>query len=177
VSRGSRLLVNSKPRSSTPTPQICTHVRLQTLRDLSIREYGVLLFALAVVVTVRIALWLLPSRLIIRFASHLPEARHVTLDGGQTAASTIVWAVDAIARRMTCASCLTQALSAKLLLAWCGHRSTLCLGVAHTDDGSFRAHAWLEREGRPVLGGAGIHSMVRLPELSDARARISIPRR
>jgi hypothetical protein len=152
-------------------------VRLQTVRDLTMREYGVLLLTLAVVVTIRIALWVMPSRVIIRFASRLPEVRRVQLENGNTSASTIVWAVDAIARRMTCASCLTQALSAKLLLAWFGHRSKLCLGVAHTDDGSFRAHAWLEREGHPVLGGAGIHSMVRLPELSDALARTPLPRR
>ena len=152
-------------------------MRLQTLRDLTIREYGVLLITFAVVVAVRISLWLLPSRVIIQFASHLPGARHVSVEGGQTEASTIVWAVDAIARRMPSASCLTQALSGKLLLAWFGHRSELCLGVAHADDRSLRAHAWLEREGRPVLGGAGVHSMVRLPELSDALARIPMSKR
>ena len=152
-------------------------MRLQTLRDLTMRDYGVLLLTLAVVVTIRIALWLLPSRVIIRFASRIPEARRVQRENAKASASTVVWAVDAVARRLTCASCLTQALSAKLLLAWFGHRSKLCLGVAHTDDGSFRAHAWLERDGRPVLGGAGIHSMVRLPELADAVARMPVPRR
>ena len=142
-------------------------MRLQTLRDLTIREYGVLLVTFAVVVTVRLALWLLPSREIIQFASRLPEARRVPLDDGHTAASTVVWAVDAVARRLPNASCLTQALSGKLLLAWFGYRSELCLGVAHADDRSLRAHAWLEREGRPVLGGSGIRSMVRLPEFPD----------
>jgi len=152
-------------------------VRLQTLRDLTIREYGVLLITFAVVAAVRISLWLLPSRVIIQLASRLPGARRVSHDDGHTAASTIVWAVDAVARRIPSASCLTQALAGKVLLSWFGYRSELCLGVAHTDHRSLRAHAWLEREGRPVLGGGGSRSMVRLPELSDALARIPASKR
>ena len=152
-------------------------MRLQTLRDLTIRDYGVLLLTFTVVATIRVALWLLPSRVIVRFTTRLPDARRVPRDNGRTAPATIVWAVEAIGRRMTSASCLTQALSAKLLLAWFGHRSQLCIGVARAADGSLRAHAWLERDDRPVLGGAGIHSLVRLPELSDALAPVPNPRR
>ena len=152
-----------------------SHVRLQTLRDTTIREYGVLLLTIPVVLTVRIALWLLPSNAMLRFAGRLPAPAHAT-SNFQPEARTIIWAVDAVARRIPRASCLTQALSGKLLLAWFGHRSQLCLGVAYAADGSLRAHAWLEHDGHPILGGAGIHSMARLPELPDP-TRLAGPRR
>jgi hypothetical protein len=43
-----------------------------------------------------------------------------------------------------------------------------CLGVAHAPDGSLRAHAWLEQDGHALLGGAGVQSLARLPELPRA---------
>lgn len=81
----------------------------------------------------------------------------------------MIWAVEAVARRIPRATCLTQAIAAKLLLGCIGDHVQLCLGVARTTDGALRAHAWVERDGKAILGGEGIHSLVRLPELpSDA---------
>lgn len=49
------------------------------------------------------------------------------------------------------ATCLTQAIAARTLLARRGHSSTLRLGVAK-EDGDLKAHAWLESDGRVVIG-------------------------
>jgi hypothetical protein len=49
------------------------------------------------------------------------------------------------------ATCLTQAIAARTLLARRGHSSTLHLGVAK-EDGELKAHAWLEAGGRVVIG-------------------------
>jgi Transglutaminase-like superfamily len=52
------------------------------------------------------------------------------------------------------ASCLTQALATRVLLADEGHSSTLRLGMARIE-GRLQAHAWLESGGAVVVGGAG----------------------
>jgi hypothetical protein len=148
-------------------------MRVRTLLHLTSDEWIVALAALPLVVTVRVALWVLSSRTILRLVSRLER-----WSGGNVTArtrigpSTIIWAVESVSRRIPRATCLTQAIAAKLLLRWSGLDAQLCLGVASSGDGSLRAHAWLEREGRPLLGGAGTKSLVRLPELPD-RARIS----
>lgn len=140
---------------------------LRTLFRLTLGEYFLAVVALPLVVAVRCALWTLPSRLIVRGVSRVASMRDVEAANPRVSAATIVWAVEAMSRRVPRASCLTQALAAKILLHAFGLRSQLCLGVARTADGSLRAHAWLERGGRPILGGAGTQSMVLLPALPD----------
>jgi|SRR3954471_1139304 hypothetical protein len=129
-------------------------------------ELAVFVAAFALVAGVRIALWLLPSRVILRLVRRL-AASSARERRSRIAPSLVIWAVDAARRRVPRATCLTQALSAKILLRGFGYASQLCLGVAREGDGGFRAHAWLERNGHPIVGGASIHSFVRLPELQS----------
>lgn len=49
------------------------------------------------------------------------------------------------------ASCLTQALAAQILFARRGISSVLHIGVENAQ--GFKAHAWLEIEDQPILGG------------------------
>ncbi len=49
------------------------------------------------------------------------------------------------------ASCLTQAIATKALLARRGQASTLRLGVAKKDE-DLEAHAWLEADGKVLIG-------------------------
>jgi hypothetical protein len=140
---------------------------IRTVLHLSLGEWVFLLIALPIVAAVRTALWALPSRFILRAVRRLERRPISEIAHRTTRALTIVWAVEAASRRVPQATCLTQALSAKLLLRALGQHAQLCLGVARNPDGSFRAHAWLEHAGRPILGGTGIQSMVRLPEFPD----------
>jgi hypothetical protein len=122
---------------------------LRKLARLDRQERWLLAEAGVIVPIVRIALTLLPFRLVHRGIAA------VTRRGSRTPFSTpsvIAWAVTAVAARVPAASCLTQALAATLLLARHGHISTLRVGVAKNDDGSLRAHAWLECGGRTILG-------------------------
>ncbi|MFL5613866.1 MAG: lasso peptide biosynthesis B2 protein [Gemmatimonadaceae bacterium] len=143
-------------------------MRFRILR-LTRQESALLLLAGSLVLTVRLALWLLPSRVIIRRISRLVMPND--LDGGKRTVSigTIVWAVEAASRRIPRATCLTQAVAAQLLLRCFGFGAQFCIGVAKQPDGGFRAHAWLERHGRPILGGSGIRSFTRLPDFRADR--------
>ena len=134
---------------------------------MSAREYALVLLTIPLVVAIRIALWLLPSAVIVRFVRRISIDVAVDRPAPRFSLTTILWAVEAVSARIPRATCLTQAICAKLLLRWSGLHSDLCLGVACSADGALRAHAWLERDGRTVLGGAVARSMVRLPELKD----------
>jgi len=141
---------------------------------MSVREYALILVTTPLVVAVRLALWLLPSSIVVRLVRRLSVDRRVDRATPLIGLTTIVWAVEAVSARVPRATCLTQAISAKLLLRWSGLRSELCLGVACSAAGVLRAHAWLEREGRTIIGGTTARSRARLPELHKS-GRTSAP--
>lgn len=141
-------------------------LRLRTLLRLTLAELNAMCLAIPMVIAVRVALWLLPSRRIVQVVRAF-EAGSFPARSGRLPANTIVWAVEAVARRIPMATCLTQALAAKCLLRLFRHDARLCLGVAYSPSGALRAHAWLEREGRPILGGEGVSSLTRLPMLPN----------
>jgi hypothetical protein len=66
----------------------------------------------------------------------------------------LVWAVRTAAAYIPRATCLTQVFAAKYQLERSGRRGRIHIGVAK-DNGQFLAHAWLECEGKTVLGGGG----------------------
>ena len=67
-------------------------------------------------------------------------------------AGRALWAI-AVTARLVGYTCLAQALAARVLLERRGFDCRLRLGVVRAD-GRFEAHAWLERGGRVVVGGA-----------------------
>jgi transglutaminase superfamily protein len=131
--------------------------------------WGVLLLAALLVLVVRLALWLLPSRTIVGLVRRFDAHKAGEPSGHGVPLNVIVWAVEAAARRVPKATCLTQAISGRVLMRWFGYEARLCLGVAHNDDRSLRAHAWLERHGHVVLGGRGARALTRLPSLGEER--------
>jgi hypothetical protein len=76
----------------------------------------------------------------VRNQSHTPER--------------IGWAASVAARYVPGASCLAQAVAARHLLERAGHIARINIGVAHDSVHGFQAHAWVEAEGRVLLGGA-----------------------
>lgn len=69
----------------------------------------------------------------------------------------VVWAVTVAARYLPLSlACLPQALAAHVLLGRRGYPSEIRFGVAKDPAGKFEAHAWVECQGRVVIGGAGL---------------------
>jgi hypothetical protein len=60
--------------------------------------------------------------------------------------------VPSLARFVPGASCLTQAVTAQLLLARRGYRSDMRVGERQDEAGKISAHAWLLAQGQIVLG-------------------------
>ena len=115
--------------------------------------------ALRVVVWVRVALWRWPyarvrERLVRR---RVASRRAPPLWAGDRDVArepeALAWAVRAAARRVPRASCLTQALALDTLLTEADLDGIVRIGVARRPDGSFEAHAWVEHDGRVLIGG------------------------
>lgn len=107
-----------------------------------------LLEALLVVPLARIAVAILPFRVVHRAVETAMRRRGKASDVPR---ERIAAAVARVARRVPGASCLTQVVAAALLSARYGHAATLRLGVTRQED-RVAAHAWLESEGRVILG-------------------------
>ena len=73
---------------------------------------------------------------------------------GSVSLEDIGTAVTAAGRHVPGSTCLTEALVGEILLSRRGFPSRLRLGVAR-EAGELRAHAWVESEGRIVVGGHG----------------------
>ncbi|HVB38878.1 MAG TPA: lasso peptide biosynthesis B2 protein, partial [Vicinamibacterales bacterium] len=71
---------------------------------------------------------------------------------GRVPVERLRWAVLAVAHERPGASCLAQALTLQVLLARSGRPSVLRLGVAGGPATAFAAHAWLEHDGRILVG-------------------------
>lgn len=144
---------------------------LNKLGELTWAERRLLIEAMIVVPMTRVALTLVPFRLVHRAIAAVLRRQHshAILPTAGPSAERIAWAVTAVAMRVPGGSCLTQAIAATLLLVRHGHAATLRLGVAKNDDGSLRAHAWVESDGRTILGDPRTEAFVALPPLASHR--------
>jgi hypothetical protein len=66
------------------------------------------------------------------------------------------WAVGVAGRRVPKATCLVQALAMHVLLQQTGHQACLHIGVEEAEEGGLKAHAWVESQGRVLIGGSGV---------------------
>jgi len=112
--------------------------------------------AFALVSTVRLGLWALPYRTVQRLVGRTLVRREnagATPQEERSYQRRVVGAVEAVGRRLLGDKpCLTQALVAQRFLRQRGYDTTLRIGVAK-DGRELLAHAWLEREGRVIIGG------------------------
>lgn len=123
--------------------------------------------AVLLVGTMRLALTLSPFRHVARASERL--ARGPAWLPRQDAAR-VGQRVVRVARWVPGASCLTQALAARVLLAWHGHASTVRYGV-RAGTTALAAHAWVEHDGLVVVGGPDVTGFVPLESAQARHAR------
>ena len=136
---------------------------------LSPAERHLIVAAAGLLAAIRVGLWLLPFRSVhgaIRTLGHRSRVRN---ERGTLPVERIVWAVGAADQLVPWTTCLVRALAAQALLARRGHASQLRLGVAGGSGRTFEAHAWLERDGRVLIGGPVEPRYVPLPALDPRR--------
>lgn len=114
-----------------------------------------LLEALAAVTVVRLGLRVLPWRVWERAGTGLPRLKAPSRRA-PLSPEDIAWAVRRVSDVVPGATCLTQALAARVLLSRRGYASRLRIGVTRAVGERLHAHAWLESEGAIVLGGTDV---------------------
>src|SRR5947209_731091 len=135
--------------------------RLRRFASLPPDDRRLLLVSLAVVASVRAALWILPfGRL--RSAMGLVQRRSRSSTHSFREADRIAWSVGSAARFVPRATCLTQALAGEVLLRRAGCPANLRIGDATDRAGKLEAHAWIESEGRVVIGDHDLHRFTTL---------------
>ena len=143
--------------------------RWRQFMDLTPSDRRLLIATGAVVLGVRMMLWLLSARRVA--AMTFGQENLSTKCSDDTAsAQRLAWAVRTTSRRIPAASCLTQALSLQLLLRHYGVASSLKIGVARAAQGEgYVAHAWVEAGPRVLIGAGELERYAFLSDLSDSR--------
>lgn len=122
------------------------HTRLRKIAGLSMRDWRVLAEVMATLVIIEVALRAVrPPRLLSWAMRALPG------DGVEMSRESIertAWLVR-VGSRLTRQRCLTQSLTLARVLGRRGVTTQVQIGV-RTEDGTLRAHAWVEYMGRPV---------------------------
>ena len=106
-------------------------------------------------VIIRLGLGLVPFTMLRRVVVGQTRSAGWLANSDRSLADQIVWAVTATSGRVPgWTTCLSRALAVHAMLARRGCPSSLHVGVVHGKCGALEGHAWVEREGRILIGGA-----------------------
>jgi len=141
--------------------------RLRRLLRLPAAERRLLVRAAVLLAAVRVALvvlgWPVVRRLTARAARPVAGVADVP-------PALLQQAVERAGRHVPGAACLAQAIALQILLGRRGRATDLRLGVAHGEGRRLEAHAWLEAEGRVLIGAAGRERYTALPPFDGQTA-------
>ena len=111
------------------------------------------------VLAIRMALWVLPWRLVTRLLGPPSSSRPRTGFSVERCA----WAIRNASRLVPAATCLTQAVALRRLLARADRPFPIVIGVSKNAIDGFRAHAWVECGAETAMNDAGeCHPFARL---------------
>jgi hypothetical protein len=130
--------------------------RLRKYAELPRRKRVLVLEALAAVVAVRVGLTVLSFSRLRHWLDRAGGRR-----GKAENADELAWAVSAVSPVVPHATCLTQALALQVLLRRHGQSGELRIGVDKQGE-RVRAHAWVERDGKILIGQHGSSQFVPL---------------
>jgi hypothetical protein len=149
----------------TPPPSLARRLVHGSRRFVEIpqAERRLLLKAVFTLSVMRLAVWTLPIRWLLRRV--LGRRGGSSVPSPHTHPLLVGRAVGRAARLVPRATCLPQALATLWLLAGSGQRGDLRIGVRKGEAGELMAHAWVEHEGRIVVGDIGLAQYTVLPDL------------
>ena len=131
------------------------------------RNVSLLIQATSLLAAIRLGFRVLPFATVRTLLARLARTGRGADGQGGTARARTIWAVETAGRHFPAiGTCLTQALAIHVLLARQGCKSILRIGVKRDTDGKFIAHAWLEKDGTVLVGGAGHSSYAPMPGLN-----------
>ena len=145
--------------------------RLRRFLRLSAAERRLLIRAVVLLQVISVGMRLLPFRTLRRLLLLAQRARAGSGRVDRVPVEGIAGAVEAASRHMPGEkTCLTQALAAQTLLVRQGYPALLHIGAAKGEEGQLQAHAWVESEGRIVIGGHNLERYAPLVALKAERS-------
>jgi hypothetical protein len=116
-----------------------------------------------------VALRLLSFQTVCTVVVRLAGAPHLVLDDPRMSSERIAWAVRHTAASIPGATCLVQALAARVLLGQRGLPARVRIGVGRAEDAALRGHAWVESGGVIVVGGGegSRYTVLPFPRMTD----------
>jgi len=116
-------------------------------------DRALLLRALIALWLVRLLLWTVPYSRVRAVIERLKKASLPVDAGFRPSPERIAWSVRAASAGVaTGANCLLRALAGEILLGRFGYQSELKFGANRGGGAGLAAHAWLECEGKIILG-------------------------
>lgn len=104
--------------------------------------------SLILIIFIRISLTILPFSKVKKISKIFSRSNKDQINNKSI--EDIIWSIDVVSIYIPRATCLTQAITAQILLYRYNHPSKLKIGVMKKND--FEAHAWLEINNEIVLG-------------------------
>lgn len=126
--------------------------RVQKLLRLPSTDRLLLVKAAFWVGAIRLGLWLLPFQSLLRLLASQTRRAAQAQGVDRKAVRRVTWAVRVTSRYVPAATCLTQALATLALLAGVGQPANIRIGIAKGGVGKLHAHAWVEIEGKVIIG-------------------------
>ena len=139
--------------------------RLRKFFELPPSDRRLLIRAWLWLVVIRLWLWLSPfsgQRGLLTRLSHAPAGER---QADASLPERVGRAIAAASGYVPKTTCLTQALAAQALLKRGGFPAHLRLGVGRDTKGQFQAHAWVENDGRVIIGDSEVERYRPLPAL------------
>ena len=133
--------------------------QIRALICLSWADRLLLTQAAVLISTTRLALWLLPFRVVHHLSRRYLSMRSVWLIAPRRitqrpSVERVIWAITTASHYLPSATCLVQALATQLLLKHFGEVTQVHIGVRHDETRQFKAHAWVEHHGQILIGGS-----------------------
>lgn len=116
------------------------------------REKRFFIKAAFLLLLIRLGLWVLPFRMMRRLLTYRKKAPAGSENIDRLPIDKIVRTVRAASGYVPVATCLTQALATVVLLSQIGYPARVRIGVVKSDEGRLQAHAWVESDGRIIIG-------------------------
>lgn len=141
--------------------------RLRKFLSLTSSDRCLLVNTLFLLEIIRLGLKLLPLQALRRFLARMAQPTAKLQQADQASVDKVIWTVTVASRYIRGVRCLAQALAAQVLLGRHGYSSCLHIGVARGKGGKLFAHAWVESQGRIVIGSSGDMSHYTLVPLQE----------
>ncbi|MBI3591538.1 MAG: lasso peptide biosynthesis B2 protein [Candidatus Melainabacteria bacterium] len=122
---------------------------------LPLSEKFLLIKAVILVFIIRIILFIFPIKIISSYINHIIKKTKKFNKVNPPIKNRIIWAIEVACNFIPgTKTCLIKSITGQILLAHYGYESNLCIGVAKNTENknNLQAHAWLESNGKVILG-------------------------